>query len=591
MAVQITGRQIANSAVGVAKLDLSTGTFDFQNAVLQVATPAEGDAANRVASKGYVDGVAQGLDIKDSCVAATTANITLSGTQTIDGVSVTADSRVLVKDQSTQTQNGIYLCKAGAWERAADFAAGAAEAGAFTFVEQGTVNGDNGFVCTSDKGSDIVGTNNIVFSQFSGAGQITAGSGLTKSGNTLNVAVDDSSIEISSDALQVKASGITNAMLAGSIANGKLANSTISGVALGSNLNSLSGGNGISMSSYNGSSAVSDLTINLDGTSLSVSSDGLKVKDGGVTNAMLAGSIAASKLAGSITADKLTLGNGVENNSGSLIVSLDGATLALGAGGLSVAAGGIGATQLASDSVVSAKIADGAIDSAAYIADSLITNAKLAGSIANAKLANSSVSFGGVTLALGASDATPAFDLTDATNYPTSSLSGTITNAQLAGSIANAKLANSSVSFGGVSLALGASDATPAFDLADATNLPTSSLTGTISSSQLAADCVTNAKIADDAIKTENLDFAGFFQGFDANGSTLAFEMAGPIDLEFKQFFTVTVNGLIMEYKDSPDAQDNYKIDNGGSGGAGRIVFGANLANGDRVTIRGFINN
>ena len=371
MAVQITGRQIANSAVGVAKLDLSSGTFDFTNAVLQVATPADTDAANRVASKGYVDGVAQGLDIKDSCVAATTANITLSGTQTIDGVSVTADSRVLVKDQSTQTENGIYLCKAGAWARAADFAAGASEAGAFTFVEQGTVNGDNGFVCTSDKGSDVVGTNNIVFSQFSGAGQITAGSALTKTGNTLNVAVDDSSIEISSDALRVKSGGITSAMLAGSVANAKLANSTISGVSLGSNLNSLSAGNGISMTSYNGSAAVSNLTIDLDGTSLSVGTDGIKIADSGVSNAMLAGSIGA---------DKLSLGNGVENSSGSLIVSLDGGTLALGAGGLSVASGGIAAAQLAADSVVSAKIADGAIDSAAYIADGLITNAKLSNS-------------------------------------------------------------------------------------------------------------------------------------------------------------------------------------------------------------------
>ncbi len=392
MAVQITGRQIANSAVGVSKLDLSTGTFDFTSAILQVATPSDTDAANRVASKGYVDGVAQGLDIKDSCKAATTANITLSGTQTIDGVSIVADDRVLVKDQSTQTENGIYLCKAGAWQRAADFAAGASEAGAFTFVEQGTVNGDNGFVCTSDKGSDVVGTNNIVFSQFSGAGQITAGNALTKVGNTLNVAVDDSSIEISSDALRVKASGISNAMLAGSIANAKLANSTISGVALGSNLNSLSAGNGISMSSYNGSAAVSNLTIDLDGSSLAVSSDGIKISDSGVTNAMLAGSIAAAKLAGSIPADKLNLGNGVEESGGNLIVSLDGATLALGAGGLSIAAGGVGSTQLASDSVVSAKIADGAIDSAAYIADGLITSAKLAGSVANAKLANSSVS-------------------------------------------------------------------------------------------------------------------------------------------------------------------------------------------------------
>ena len=90
-----------------------------------------------------------------------------------------------------------------------------------------------------------------------------------------------------------------------------------------------------------------------------------------------------------------------------------------------------------------------------------ITNTQQAGSIANDKLVNSSVSFGGISLALGATDATPAFDLTDATNYPTSSLTGTITNAQLAGSIANDKLVNSSVSFGGISLALGATDATP----------------------------------------------------------------------------------------------------------------------------------
>jgi len=78
-----------------------------------------------------------------------------------------------------------------------------------------------------------------------------------------------------------------------------------------------------------------------------------------------------------------------------------------------------------------------------------IASSKLAGSIDNSKLSNSTVSYGGVSLALGASDATPAFDLADATNYPTSSLTGTITNAQLAGSIANAKLANSSITVSG----------------------------------------------------------------------------------------------------------------------------------------------
>lgn len=138
-------------------------------------------------------------------------------------------------------------------------------------------------------------------------------------------------------------------------------------------------------------------------------------------------------------------------------------------------------------------------DATGYPTSSLvgtITNAQLAGSIANAKLVNDSVSYGGVSLDLGQTDATPAFDLSDATNYPTSSLSGTITNAQLAGSIENAKLSNSTVSYGGVQLALGASDATPAFNLSDATDYPTSSLSGTIATAQIADDAVTDAKLA-----------------------------------------------------------------------------------------------
>ena len=133
-----------------------------------------------------------------------------------------------------------------------------------------------------------------------------------------------------------------------------------------------------------------------------------------------------------------------------------------------------------------------------------ITNSQLAGSIENAKLANSSIAIGGVTLNLGDTDATPAFDLSNATNYPTSSLSGTITNAQLAGSIENAKLVNDSIAIGGVTLNLGDTDATPAFNLSDATNYPTSSLSGTISAAQLAntsvsAGSYTNSDITVDA--------------------------------------------------------------------------------------------
>ena len=144
---------------------------------------------------------------------------------------------------------------------------------------------------------------------------------------------------------------------------------------------------------------------------------------------------------------------------------------------------------------------DVGIDSsgATTIQASSVENSMLAGSIANAKLANDSVSYGGVSLDLGGTDATPAFNLCDATGYPTSSLVGTITNAQLAGSIANAKLANDSVSYGGVSVDLGSTDATPAFNLCDATGYPTSSLVGTITNAQLAGS-IANAKLANDSV-------------------------------------------------------------------------------------------
>ena len=158
-----------------------------------------------------------------------------------------------------------------------------------------------------------------------------------------------------------------------------------------------------------------------------------------------------------------------------------------------------------------------------------ITNAQLAGSIANDKLSNSTVSYGGVSVALGASDATPAFDLSDATNYPTSSLSGTITNAQLAGSIANAKLSNSSVSFGGVSVALGASDATPAFDLSDATNYPTSSLSGTITNSQLAGSIANDklaGSIANSKLANSSVSLGGVSVALGASDATPAFDLA-----------------------------------------------------------------
>ena len=197
-----------------------TGTVDVGNSrITTVATPTGStDAAN----KAYVDAQLQGLDVKNSVRVATTANGTLASAfangQTVDGVSLSTGDRILLKNQSTGSENGIYTVNAsGAPTRATDFDENSeVTGGAFFFVEEGTVNADNGFTLTND-GSITVGTTALTFTQFSGAGQVTAGDALTKTGNTLAVAVDDSSIEINSDALRVKASGITNAMLAGSI--------------------------------------------------------------------------------------------------------------------------------------------------------------------------------------------------------------------------------------------------------------------------------------------------------------------------------------------------------------------------------------
>ena len=180
---------------------------------------ADADAAN----KGYVDGVAQGLDVKDSVVATTTANGTLSTAfangQSIDGVTLQTGDRILIKNQTTASQNGIYNVNAsGAPSRTTDMGTGSNAAGAFVFVEQGTVNAENGFTCTSDTGSAVVGTNNLTFAQFSGAGQIIAGNGIAKDGNRLDVDLKSGgglAIESGKIALTLGANSITGTLAIG----------------------------------------------------------------------------------------------------------------------------------------------------------------------------------------------------------------------------------------------------------------------------------------------------------------------------------------------------------------------------------------
>jgi hypothetical protein len=153
-----------------------------------IATTPVGDTD--IANKGYVDSVAQGLDVKASCVYSTTADITLSGLAVQAGgdwtSSLTAGDRILVKNQASSQFNGIYVASATAWARSADMNVWAEVPSAFTFIESGTTLADTGWVSTANQGGTINVTA-MPWSQFSGAGSYLAGTGLTLTGNTFSI--------------------------------------------------------------------------------------------------------------------------------------------------------------------------------------------------------------------------------------------------------------------------------------------------------------------------------------------------------------------------------------------------------------------
>jgi hypothetical protein len=152
------------------------------------------DAAN----KEYVDAIEQALDLKDSVRAASTGNIDLASStdpNPIDGVTLSDGDRILLKDQNTASENGIYVAQTATdpstWTRSADADEDVeVTAGLYTFIEEGTNNADNGFVLTTND-PITVGTTDLAFTQFSGAGQVIAGDGISKSGNRLDIVVGD----------------------------------------------------------------------------------------------------------------------------------------------------------------------------------------------------------------------------------------------------------------------------------------------------------------------------------------------------------------------------------------------------------------
>lgn len=175
--------------------DTMTGNLAMGgNSITGLAEPVN---AQDAATKNYVDSTAAGLTWKTAVLAATTANITLSGTQTIDGVALVAGNRVLVKNQTDQTENGIYVVAAGAWSRSTDADSGAELDSAAVFVQTGTANADTGWVQTTS--NVTIGTSNIVWVQFSGSSTYVAGVGLTLTGNTFDVNLGAGIAQLPSD--------------------------------------------------------------------------------------------------------------------------------------------------------------------------------------------------------------------------------------------------------------------------------------------------------------------------------------------------------------------------------------------------------
>jgi hypothetical protein len=212
-----------------ATSDATTGKLVKRdgNGNAKVATPT--DSAH-IATKGYVDAARQGLDVKQSVRVATTAAINLAtglvAGQVIDGETLVAGDRVLVKNQVTALENGIYVATtSGAASRSSD-ANGTADTGelkpgTFTFVEEGTTNSDKGFV-VSTNGTITIDATAIAWTQFSGAGSFTAGDGLSQSGNTINVNVVAGRTEITSDAVDIASTyvGQTSITTLGTITTG-----------------------------------------------------------------------------------------------------------------------------------------------------------------------------------------------------------------------------------------------------------------------------------------------------------------------------------------------------------------------------------
>lgn len=215
----------------IARLDQAENILAAWNfgANLPTAT-ADPTTGNQLCRKAYVDSIASGLLPKTAAKALADSAITLSGTKTIDGVSCGVGDRVLVTAQASGVDNGIWVVASSAWTRATDLAAGAQAAGAYVFVDQGTVYGGQGWICSTSSAADTVGTDALTWQKFNDVSNYTAGDGIaivgsviaTNPGNGLQHSggylvvkpATSGGLEVDSNGVKIGAGLVTYAMLA-----------------------------------------------------------------------------------------------------------------------------------------------------------------------------------------------------------------------------------------------------------------------------------------------------------------------------------------------------------------------------------------
>ncbi len=241
--ITINAKGLATAGATATHSELAAPTADVSWGGFKLTSLADPTSASDAATKQYVDNAVAGLDAKASVKAATTANIaSLAGgaPNALDGVSLSANDRVLVKNQSTASQNGIYVVTTlgtgsnGTWSRASDMDAWTEVPNAYTWVEQGTSQSDSGWVCTSNAGGTI-GSTAIDFVQFNGGSSYVAGAGMTLTGNTFDVVGTSNRITVNADSIDIASTyvGQTSITTLGTVTtgtwSGNIDNTTIDG--------------------------------------------------------------------------------------------------------------------------------------------------------------------------------------------------------------------------------------------------------------------------------------------------------------------------------------------------------------------------